>query len=106
MPHSGFDDPESSGQAWEGKAWCLRCGDERGYVLSKVEFLGNPVKASFFCAECGARVSPEAADRPAALKMRSEGRWLRFGAAGSFLLILLFPPLFVVLALYLLWKIL
>jgi hypothetical protein len=38
--------------------------------------------------------------------MRSEGRWLRFGAVGSLIGILLLPPLFVVLALYLLWKML
>jgi len=106
MPHSGMDDPESGGQACEGRAWCLRCGGERGYVLSKIEFLGNPVRASFFCAECGARMSPEASGRQAALRMRSEGRWLRFGAAGSLVAILLLPPLFVVIALYLLWKIL
>ncbi|HEV8336397.1 MAG TPA: hypothetical protein VGR67_08290 [Candidatus Polarisedimenticolia bacterium] len=106
MSHSGLDDPESNEPALEGKAWCLRCGDERGYVLSKIEFLGNPVRASFFCTECGARVSPDASDRSAALKMRSEGRWLRFGAVGSLLGILLLPPLFVVLALYLLWKML
>ena len=93
-----------SGCPLEGKAWCPRCDRQTGYTLSKVEFLGNPVKTSFFCAECGGRMHPEAQDRVSALRRQSEGRRLRLAAAGSLLLILLLPVFLASVAIYLLWR--
>ncbi len=90
----------------EGHAWCPRCDRSTGYTLAKVEFLGNPVTASFFCAECGGRIYPGAVDKETARRKQSEGRWLRAGAAGSLLLMLLLPLILAGAVLYLLWRIL
>src|SRR5262249_18562239 len=90
----------------EGAAWCSRCGSETGYRSERVEFLGNPVMVSCFCVECGERIYPEAADLKSARRLRSEGRWLRIGAAGSLVLILLVPLLAAAGVLYLLWRLL
>jgi len=97
-------DESAVGSPVEGRAWCPRCDRQAGFTLTKVEFLGNPVKASFFCADCGGRMHPEAQDRISALRMQSEGRRLRLAAAGSLLLILLLPLLLASVAIYLLWR--
>jgi len=88
----------------EGQAWCLRCDRITGYLLRKVEFLGNPVRASFFCTVCGERIAPESQDRNGALRRRAEARWLRTGAALSFLCMLLLPFLLVLVLVALLWR--
>ena len=108
MKSDGIHQEEISGSQppLEGRAWCPRCDRTTGYTLSKVEFLGNPVKASFFCADCGRRMYPGASDRNTARRKQSEGRWLRVGAAGSFLLILLLPLILAAAVLYFLWRIL
>jgi hypothetical protein len=72
--------------------------------MEKVEFLGNPVRISHFCADCGTRLHPEALDRDSALRRLSEGRKLRAGVAISFFLILLLPLLLAGTVLYLVWK--
>jgi hypothetical protein len=99
-------DESGAGFPLEGRAWCPRCDRTTGYTLSKVEFLGNPVKASHFCAQCGGRMHPEARDRISALRMQSEETRLRLAAAGSLLLILLLPLLLASAAIYLVWRIL
>ena len=90
----------------EGTTWCTRCGQESGYRSARVEFLGNPVMVSCFCVECGERTYPGALDLKSARRLRSEGRWLRIGAAGSFALMLLLPLLTAAGILYLLWRLL
>jgi len=92
--------------AVEGKAWCPDCDHQTGYSMTKVEFLGNPVKASFFCVECGGRMHPGAMDRSSALGLRARARWLRFGAASSFVLMLLLPVLLLAAGLYFIWRLL
>jgi hypothetical protein len=88
----------------EGNAWCVRCERETGYGLRKIEFLGNPVKASFFCTTCGGRMHPEGLDRASALRLYGSARRLRWAAAGSFILILLFPLMLFTLVVYFLWR--
>ncbi len=103
VPDADRIDEES---AIEGEAWCPRCDRLTGYSLTKVEFLGNPVKTSFFCVGCGTRMHPEARDRTGALRLQAGARWLRLGAAGSFVLMLLLPVLLIAIALYFLWRLL
>jgi len=88
----------------EGNAWCVRCDRETGYSLRKIEFLGNPVKASFFCVECGGRTHPEGLDRAAALRLHDSARRLRWAATGSFIFILLLPVVLLTLVIYFLWR--
>ena len=88
----------------EGKVWCLSCDGEIPYRMEKVEFLGNPVRASFFCLDCGRPVHPEALDRKAALRLRAERRRLRAGVGISFTLMLLLPLLILALVLFLIWR--
>ena len=101
VPDAGPQDPEA---AIEGEAWCLRCDQQTGYRLEKVEFLGNPVKSSFFCIQCGTRIHPQGSDRKSARRLRGSGLRLRAGAAISFVLILLAPVLIVLLVVYFLWS--
>jgi len=98
---TGAADPDD---VVEGKAWCVRCDRETGYSLRKIEFLGNPVKASFFCTECGGRMHPEGHDRTSALRLHVGARRLRWAAASSFILILLFPLMLLTLVIYFLWR--
>ena len=97
--------PEYDARA-EGKAWCPACDGERSFRVEKLEFLGNPVKASCFCLQCGGRLHPGATDARSARRLRAQGRWLRMGAAGSFFLMLLFPILIILALLGLLWRLL
>ena len=99
---AGAADPDDD--VVEGNAWCVRCDRETGYSLRKIEFLGNPVKASFFCTECGGRMHPEGNDRSSALRLHVSARRLRLAAAGSFILILLFPLMLLTLVIYFLWR--
>ena len=98
---AGTADPED---VVEGNSWCVRCDRETGYNLRKIEFLGNPVKVSFFCIECGGRMHPEAGNRTSALRLHANLRRLRWAAACSFMLILLFPLMLLTLVVYLLWR--
>ncbi len=98
---TGTADPE---EVIEGNAWCVRCDRETGYSLRKIEFLGNPVKASFFCTECGGRTHPEGIDRASALRLRDSARRLRWAATGSFIFILLLPVMLLTLVIYFLWR--
>lgn len=90
----------------EGRAWCPRCDRLTGHTLSKIEFLGNPVKITFFCIECGGRVASQAADRATARRLAASARWLRLGVAGSFLLMLALPVLLLALVVFLVWRLL
>ena len=89
----------------EGKSWCLRCGTQTPHGRDTIEFLGNPVKASYFCLRCGGRVDPTATDRVTASRLRHEGIRLRAAAGVSFAAMLLFPPLVLATLLWLFWRI-
>jgi len=90
----------------EGKSWCLRCQDQTPHRRAAIEFLGNPVKASYYCLRCGGRVDPGARDRSTAARLRGEGVRLRAAAGLSLAAMLLFPPLLLAALIWILWRIL
>ena len=78
------DAPSTNSEpAAEGKAWCPDCDSVTLYRLEKIEFLGNPVRATFFCIDCGTRVFPDAQDGGAARRLRREDRRLRLKAGAA-----------------------
>jgi hypothetical protein len=101
IPDSPFQNDEP---AAEGKAWCPDCNAVTRFRLEKVEFLGNPVKATFFCIDCGARIFPEAQDGGAARRLRSEDRRLRIKAGAALGGMLVLPILAAGLAIWLLFR--
>jgi hypothetical protein len=90
----------------EGKTWCPDCDALTRFRLEKVEFLGNPVKATFFCMDCGARVFPDAQDGGAARRLRREDRRLRFKAGAALGGMLVLPILAAALVLWLVVRLL
>lgn len=90
----------------EGKSWCLRCAAQTPHRRATLEFLGNPVKASYFCLRCGDRVDPRAMDGLTASRLRVEGFRLRAAAGFSFAAMLLLPPLLLAALIWLIWRIL
>jgi len=89
----------------EGKSWCLRCAAQTPHRREAIEFLGNPVKASYFCLRCGNRVDPRATDGPSASRLRFEGFRLRAAAGFSFAAMLLLPLLLLAAMIWLCWRI-
>ena len=103
IPDAQAPDDESRS---DGKSWCLCCDAQTLYRRESIEFLGNPVKASYFCLRCGERTDPRAADRITARSLRNEGRRLRAAAGVSFALMLLLPLLLLAAIFWLVWRIL
>jgi len=103
IPDALAQDDESRA---EGKSWCLTCDAQTQHRRESIEFLGNPVKASYFCLQCGERTHPLAADRKMARALRGEGRRLRVAAGLSFGLMLLLPLLLIAGICWLAWRIL
>jgi hypothetical protein len=103
IPDARAPDQESR---TEGKSWCLGCDDLTPFRRESIEFLGNPVKASYFCLQCGERTHPLAADRQKARSLRNEGRRLRVAAGVSFGLMLLLPLFLLAGIFWLAWRIL
>ncbi|HEU5181254.1 MAG TPA: hypothetical protein VFW45_10695 [Candidatus Polarisedimenticolia bacterium] len=92
--------------AAEGKAWCPACDAITRFRVEKVEFLGNPVKATCFCIACGTRIFPEAQDPSAARRLRRQNHRLRLQAGAALGAMLILPVLAAVLALWLLLRLL
>lgn len=90
--------------AVEGKAWCPACDALTRFRVEKVEFLGNPVKATCFCIDCGTRIFPEAQDSSAARRLRSQNHRLRLKAGAALGGMLILPVLVAVLAIWLLLR--
>ncbi|MCI0655462.1 MAG: hypothetical protein L0170_00115 [Acidobacteria bacterium] len=103
IPDAQAPDDESRA---EGKSWCLSCNGLTLHRRESIEFLGNPVKSSYFCLQCGERTDPRAADRNTARSLRSEERRLRVAAGVSFALMLLLPLLLLAAIFWLAWRIL
>ncbi len=102
-PTSALQDYDPSA---EGKAWCPACEAITRFRVEKVEFLGNPVKASCFCIDCGTRIFPQAQDPSAARRLRSQAQRLRIKAGAALGGMLILPILAAVLAIWLLLRIL
>jgi hypothetical protein len=90
IPDAQAPDDESRA---EGKSWCLSCNGLTLHRRESIEFLGNPVKSSYLCLQCGERTDPRATDSNTARSLRNEGRRLRAAAGVSFALMLLLPLL-------------
>ena len=104
MDAAPFSPSQDYEPAAEGKAWCPACDALTSYRLEKVEFLGNPVKASFFCIDCGTRVFHEAQDGAAARRLRGKSHRLRLKAGAALGGMLILPILAAVLAIWLLLR--
>jgi len=102
IPDAQAPDDESIA---EGKSWCLRCNGQTLHRRTAIEFLGNPVKATYFCLQCGERTHPGATDREMAQSLHKEGRRLRVAAGLSFGLMLLLPLFLLAGLCYLAWRI-
>jgi len=103
IPDAQAPDDESMA---EGKSWCLKCNCQTLHRREAIEFLGNPVKATYFCLQCGERTHPGATDRETAQSLHTAGRRLRVAAGLSFGLMLLLPLLLLAALCYLAWRIL
>ena len=108
MESEAMADPVGAREAalTEGKSWCLRCGAQTPHGRDTIEFLGNPVKATYFCLRCGGRVDPGAKDRVTASRLRNEGFRLRAAAGLSFAVMLLLPPVLLAALVWIVWHIL
>ena len=106
MDTAPFSSSQDYDPAAEGKAWCPACDALTRYRAEKVEFLGNPVKATFFCLDCGTRIFHQAQDGSAARRLRSQNRRLRLKAGAALGGMLILPILAAVLALWLLLRLL
>ena len=97
--------PDSDARA-EGKSWCLRCKTETAYGARTVEFLGNAVKASYFCLQCDGRIHPGALNQQMARRFRAEARRVRLAAGLTVGVMLLLPVLVLAVIGWAIWRIL
>jgi hypothetical protein len=88
----------------EGRSWCLRCRAVTAHRRETVEFLGNAVRANFYCLKCGGRIHPGAMDHQTARRRSAEGRRLRIAAGLTVAVMLLIPVVLVALLGWMLWR--